>query len=129
MMHPMHFIIRALHQTCKVFSRNCPLCLSTPISNSQNLAVCRTKRLWSSTRPFFRHHQAKTEKSGLGTRLGACEHCQQTGLLQLADSHKATLKKFPVSRPPPASISCEHQKFHYFRIHSYSFIISVYSRV
>ena len=30
--------------------------------------------------------------------------------------YKATPNKFPVSRPPPASISSEHQKFHYFRI-------------
>ena len=30
--------------------------------------------------------------------------------------HKATPNKFPVSRPPPVCVSCQHQKVHYFRI-------------
>ena len=42
---------------------------------------------------------------------------------------KATPNKFPVSRPPPASISSEHQKFHYFRILSLFPCFLVYSGV
>ena len=38
--------------------------------------------------------------------------------------YKATPNKFPVSRPPPASILSEHQKSPLF---PYSFIISVFS--
>ena len=42
---------------------------------------------------------------------------------------KATPNKFPVSRPPPASISSEHQKFNYFRILSLFPCFLVYSGV
>ena len=30
--------------------------------------------------------------------------------------HKATPNKFPISHPLPSSVSCQHEKFHYFRI-------------
>ena len=47
----------------------------------------------------------------------------------ISASDKATPNKFPVSRPPPASISSEHQKFHYFRILSLFPCFLVYSGV
>ena len=65
-----HCIICALYQTCKTFVRKLPFVVVNTYSHL--LATLKIwgsagqKKVWRSTRPFFRRHQTKTEKAVWG---------------------------------------------------------------
>ena len=65
----------------------------------------------------------RLDSTGTNNLTSLVTQCTATCIIPQS-AIKVTPNKFPVSHPSPASVSCQHQKFHYFRISIiYSFVI------